>query len=44
MNDLPDDLKSIWKIFADDMSSFLKVKDLNTGNINILTLKATQLK
>ena len=35
MNDLTDDLKSKCKIFADDMSLFSKINDIDASNIGI---------
>ena len=35
LNELPDILKSTCKIFAENTSSFLKVKDLDTCNVDI---------
>ena len=35
INDLPNSLKSICKIFADDTSLFSKIKDTDTTNIDI---------
>ena len=35
INDLPNSLRSIWKIFADDTSLFSKIKDTDTTNIDI---------
>ena len=35
INDLPDGLKSICKIFADDKSLFSKIDDRDTNNIDI---------
>ena len=35
INDLPDGLKSICKIFADDTSLYSKINDIDTSNIDI---------
>ena len=35
INDLPDSLKSICKIFADDTSLHSKINDIDTSNIEI---------
>ena len=35
INDLPDGLKPICKIFADDTSLFSKINDIDTSNIDI---------
>ena len=35
ISDLPDGLKSIWKIFADDTSLYSKINDIDTSNIDI---------
>ena len=35
INDLPDGLKSISKIFADDMSLHSKINNIDTNNIDI---------
>ena len=35
INDLPDGLKSICKVFADDTSRYSKISDIDTGNIDI---------
>ena len=46
INDLPDGIKSIYKIFADDTSLFSKVKDKNYSTVklnNDLKLKVTGL-
>ena len=35
INNLPDGLKSIWKVFADDTSLYSKNNDIDTSNIDI---------
>ena len=35
INDLPDGLKSICKIFADDTSLYSQINDIDTSNIDI---------
>ena len=35
INDLPDGLKSVCKIFTDDTSLFSKINDIDTSNIDI---------